>query len=171
MYMAIDPAFGGGDFVASPLCVQFGDQIYVPAVVFNNGDKTITQPKLASMAKQYSATLAQAEANKSTASYAEGLEEEMRKIGCNTTVVTKPANNQKSKEQRIYDRAPDIRAHFVFLESGLRSREYELFMQNVFSFKISGKSKHDDAPDSLTQASEMAFRPYTNNVRIFRRPF
>ena len=86
-------------------------------------------------------------------------------------VITKPANNQKSKEQGIVDKAPDIRKHFIFLQSGKRQKEYELFMQNVFSFKITGKNKHDDAPDSLKMAAEMAFRQRTNNIRIFRRRF
>lgn len=171
IFMPVDPAYGGGDYVASPLCVQYEDDIYVPCVVFSNADKTITQPALASMAKTYDASITQVEANKSTMGYAEGLEEAMRAIGCATTVVTKPANNQKSKEQGIFDKAPDIRKHFIFLQSGKRSKEYELFMQNVFSFKITGKNKHDDAPDSLKMAAEMAFKPYTNNIRIFRRRF
>lgn len=29
VFMAVDPAFGGGDFVASPVCFQYGDDIYV----------------------------------------------------------------------------------------------------------------------------------------------
>jgi len=28
IFMAVDPAFGGGDFVASPICYQYGDDIY-----------------------------------------------------------------------------------------------------------------------------------------------
>lgn len=171
VFMPVDPAFGGGDYVASPLCVQYGEDIYVPCVVFSNADKTITQPALAAMANTYNASLAQVEANKSTMGYAEGLEEQLRNNGCATTVITKPANNQKSKEQGIFDKAPDIRKHFIFLQSGKRQKEYELFMQNVFSFKITGKNKHDDAPDSLKMAAEMAFRQRTNNIRIFRRRF
>ena len=44
-----------------------------------------------------------------------------------------------------------------FLEDGKRSKEYSLFMQNVYAFKVLGKNKHDDAPDSLAMAAEMAF--------------
>jgi len=74
-------------------------------------------------------------------------------------VTTKPAPTNTSKEQRIFDKAPDIREHFVFLTSDKRSKEYQAFMDNVFSFTINGKNKHDDAPDSLAMASDMAFRP------------
>ena len=171
IFMAVDPAFGGGDYVSSPICVQYGEDIYVPDVVYNNGDKTVTQPLLAQKAKMYNPSRMQIEATKSTLSYVEGVEQELRKIGCPTTVTSKPASNQKSKEQGIFDHAPDIRQHFIFLASGHRTPEYERFMQNVFSFKMQGKNKHDDAPDSLKQACEMAFSPMSNNIRITQRPF
>lgn len=171
IFMAVDPAYGGGDFTASPVCVQYGEDIYVPEVVFDNGEKNITQPKIARIAKKYNVTIMQIEANKSLQSYVEGVQNEVSKIEGKTTVQSKTAGNQTSKEQRIFDRAPDIREHFIFLESGKRNKEYELFMQNVFSFKIEGKNKHDDAPDALTQACEMYEKRVGNKVRIFARPF
>ena len=73
------------------------------------------------------------------------------------------------KEQRIFDKAPDIREHMIFLESGKRSKAYELFMQNVFSFSINGKNKNDDAPDSLAMAINMAFFALTNTATITKR--
>ena len=38
IFMAVDPAFGGGDFVASPVCYQYGEDIYVHDVVYDNRD-------------------------------------------------------------------------------------------------------------------------------------
>ncbi len=171
VFMAVDPAYGGGDYTASPICVQYGEDIYVPEVVYDNGEKNITQPKLARMAKKYEVTIMQIEANKTMQSYVEGVQKEIARLEGRTTVQSKAAGNQTSKEQRIFDKAPEIREHFIFLESGKRTKEYEMFMQNVFSFKIEGKNKHDDAPDALTQASEMYTRRIGNNVRIFKRPF
>jgi hypothetical protein len=43
-------------------------------------------------------------------------------------------------------------------------------MQNVYSFKMFGKNKHDDAPDSLAMAIDMAFGR-SQNVTVFKRPF
>lgn len=172
VFMAVDPAYGGGDYTAAPVCVQYGEDIYVPDVVYNNGEKNVTQPLLASKAFSYGVTIMQIEATKTLYSYVEGVQEAVRNVGAGTTIQSKPANNLKSKEQRIFDRAPDIREHFIFLQSGKRSKEYEMFMQNVFSFKIEGKNKHDDAPDSLCQASEMCVKQgIRNNIRIFHRPF
>ena len=47
IFMAVDPAFGGGDFVAAPVCFQYGEDLYIHDVVFDNGDKSVTQPLLA----------------------------------------------------------------------------------------------------------------------------
>jgi hypothetical protein len=71
---------------------------------------------------------------------------------------------------RIFDRAPDIREHFVFRENGKRTKMYELFMQNLFSFKMFGKNKHDDAPDSMAMAADMVGGT-TSCIEVFRRPF
>ena len=47
---------------------------------------------------------------------------------------------------------------------------YELFMQNLFSFKMFGKNKHDDAPDSMSMAADMVGGT-TSCIEVFRRPF
>ena len=41
-------------------------------------------------------------------------------------------------------------------------------MQNVFSFKIIGKNKNDDAPDSLAMAADMAIAPKVT-YSVFKR--
>ena len=86
-----------------------------------------------------------------TASYGEGISDGLKEKGyrCNVQISTKHFTGN-GKEQRIFDKAPDIRENMVFLYQ--REKEYELFMQNVFSFSIMGKNKHDDAPDSLAMA-------------------
>ena len=56
----------------------------------------------------------------------------------------------------------------VFLEEGRRSKEYEMFMQNVYSFSITGKNKHDDAPDSLASLCQRAkFRKASSGPTLF----
>ena len=41
-----DVAWGGGDSLSMPFAYQFGSDIYIHDVVFNKGDKTVTQPWL-----------------------------------------------------------------------------------------------------------------------------
>lgn len=175
VFMAVDPAYGGGDFVASPVCMQYGDLIYVPGVVYNNGDKSVTQPIIASVAKKYGVSAIQVEVNKSTEPYKEGIGDELKKIGHKVTLFSKNSSSPIAKTQKIFEKAPDIREHFVFLDSGMRDREYAKFMENVFSFKINlsdnqKKKQHDDAPDSLAQACDYLFAK-SIKFTIFNRPF
>ena len=173
IFMAVDPAWGGGDFVASPLCYQFGDQIYVADVVYDNGDKSRTQPRLVRMAYEHNVSSIYVEASKTTAEYAEDLNLAMRNAGRRINIQTsmKKAKGRQSKEDAIFAASPDIRDHFVFLASGHRSKEYEMFMQNVFAFKMIGKNKNDDAPDSLQMAANFALSDKTNKITVFRRSF
>lgn len=174
VFMAVDPAYGGGDFVAAPICAQYGDDIYVVDVVYDNGDKKVTQPLIAGKAKKYNVSLIQIEGDKSTIGYKEGVEEELKKIEYRVTLTTRQSNTQGNKQQRIFDKAPDIREMMLFLESGKRQKDYVKFMENVFAFKMflakSGlKKQHDDAPDSLAQAVDMVVHP-RGRYSIFKRP-
>lgn len=168
IFMAVDPAFGGGDFVAAPICFQYGTDIYVHDVVYDNNDKRITQPMIASAVKKYGVQALQIEASKATEAYKEGIEEILKADGIRLNITSKPAPSDKAKFQRIFDKAPDIREMMIFRESGRRSKEYNLFMQNVFSYHIMGKNKHDDAPDSLSMAIGMVLNP-TSKVTVFKR--
>lgn len=172
IFMAVDPAFGGGDFVAAPICYRFnnGQDIFVHDVVYSDLDKSRTQPMLANAIISNNVAGVRVEANKSTEAYKEGVEKilKLKDYKCNITSKSAPTNT--SKIQRIYDKAPDIRERLIFRESGKRSKEYELFMQNVLSFKLVGKNKHDDAPDSLAMIIEMDINP-NKKVEIFKRPF
>lgn len=169
IFMAVDPAFGGGDFVASPVCFQYGNDIYVHDVVYSSEDKRTTQPLLANMAIKYDVAAMQIEANKSTESYKEGVEEELKKKDYRLNITSKPAPTDKAKYQRIFDKAPDIRENMIFRESGKRSKEYSLFMQNVLSYKMFAKNQHDDAPDSLSMAMNMVRS--NNKAEVFKRLF
>lgn len=170
IFMAVDPAFGGGDYTSAPICYQYEDgRIYVDDVVFNDGDKRITQPLIVKKILEHHVQAAQFEANKSTASYKEDVERMLRDKGYRLNITTKSAPNNKSKETRIMDKAPEIR-DFYFREEGKRHKEYRQFMQNVFSFKVVGKNKHDDSVDSLAQAADMVCRPAAK-IKVFQRPF
>ena len=171
IFMAVDPAWGGGDFVASPVCYQYGHDIFVPDVVYDNRDKKFTQPHIVDTVLKHNVQALRVEATKMTAEYADGIDQELknRNHRINVEKTTKHYTGN-GKEQRIFDKAPDIREKMVFLETGKRSKEYELFMQNVYSFSINGKNKHDDAPDSLAMAINMALFG-GNEVKIMKRIF
>lgn len=175
VFMAVDPAWGGGDYVAAPICYQYGDDIYVVDVVYNNGDKLITWPMIVSKIEKWGVQAVRVEATKTTRSYTEGINERLKERGIHINVQNSVKNwTGTGKDQRILDKAPDIRQHMIFLDSGYRSKEYELFMNNLFSFRflegIAARKQHDDAPDSLAQAIDMVYfapQPIVIMKRIF----
>ena len=164
VFMAVDPAWGGGDYVAGPVCYQYGETIYVADVIYSNLDKSKTQPAIAGLVLKHGVKQMYIEGTKTTASFGEGVQSILKdNHGYRMVLKTSFKNAMgaaaqgKNKEQRIFEAASDIREHMVFLKDGKRSKEYSLFMQNVFSFKITGKNKHDDAPDSLQMAIAYAY--------------
>ena len=156
VFMAVDPAWGGGDFVAAPVIEKYGNDLYVVDVVYDNSDKRITQKMVADAVEKHHVAAVQVEATKTTKAYADDIEAMLQERGRKINLTTKAAPQTiGGKTQRIFDKAPDIRERMIFLEEGKRSRAYSLFMQNVFSFKMVGKNKNDDAPDSLCMAIDM----------------
>ena len=172
VFMAVDPAWGGGDYCSAPVCYQFGSEIYMVDVVYDNSDKSKTIPKIARKVREHNVTAMYVEASKTTYAFAEELDKLLKSEGKRINMQTSMKNAMgKNKNDRILAASPDIREHFVFLESGKRSKEYEQFMQNVYSFKMVGKNKHDDAPDSLQMAITFAFPKIDTKVTIARRYF
>ncbi len=170
IFMACDPAFGGGDFVSAPLAYQFGNDVYISDVVFNNADKKITRPLVVNLILRHKAQAARFEANNGGEDYQEWVEAELRRKNYRLNITSKRAPTTKRKEQRIYDKAPEIR-DFYFLEQGKRSKEYSMFMTNLFSFSIRGKNKNDDAPDSLAILADMISDVWGQKPEIFKRLF
>ena len=172
IWAVCDPAFGGGDYVAVPIIATYNKlDHYVIDVLFNNRDKSITQPALAKKLQGNNVGTIDVEVSKTTRAYVEGLQAELDKLGYHCTITTHTAPQNTSKAIRIFDKAPDIRQYFIFRDSGHRSKEYNLFMQNVFSFTVEGKNRHDDAPDSLSMAVANLFKIKSATVEIITRPF
>lgn len=169
-FMAIDPAFGGGDYVAAPIAYQYEDgSVYIVDVVYSNQNKKITQPMIAEKIVRWGIQAAQFEANASTSSYAEKVEELVNGRNYKLNITYKAAPTNVAKQVRIFDKAPEIK-QFFFLEGSKRTNEYEQFMNNVHSFQINGQNKHDDAPDSLSQLVDMMISSGAN-VRVIHRIF
>lgn len=169
-FMTVDPAWGGGDFVASPVCYRYGEDIYVVDVVYTNEGKEVSQPLVVSKAIEWDIGNIKIEGTKMTASYGEKVEELIRKRGKRILVQSNTSHfTGNGKEQRIFETAPDIREHFLFLSAGKRSKAYEKYMENVFSFSMLGKNKNDDAPDSLAMASMKVFRGSQKVVIVSRK--
>lgn len=159
IFMSVDPAWGGGDYVSAPIFCQYADDLYMVDVIYDNSEKNITQPLIVNAIKKYGVQAVKVEGTKMTASYGEDIDKALRKDGIRINIQINTNHfTGNGKRQRIFDKAPEIRERILFLADGNRTKPYQQFMTNVFSFTINGKqAKHDDAPDSLAMACEFAF--------------
>jgi len=160
IFMYVDEAFGGGDYVSGPVCYQYGDVGYIPGVVYNNGDKFVTRPLVAEKIMELKVQAVKFEETRTTSDYHEGVEEILKKNDYKCNIMCQAPGTQKSKSERIFDKAPEIREMY-FLEQSIRPPEYEKFMLNMYAFKMFSKNKqHDDAPDSMAGLCNMKHNGY-----------
>lgn len=168
--MVVDPAYGAGDYVSAPVLYQYGTECYIVDVVFNDGNKKVTIPLICDMAIKHNVSAMQIEATKATKEFPNDVQQFLADNGRKINLTTKAASTQSTKQDRVFAQAPVIMDNFIFLESGKRSKEYQMFMEQLFAFKVVGKNKHDDAPDSLAMAADMVFRQH-QKVEVFKRLF
>lgn len=169
VFSFVDVAFGGGDYVCAPIAYQYGDAVYIHDVVFSDGDKYITRPLIVSAFERNGVGSACFEGTRATDDYRAWIDEKLKADGYRINIMIKAASTRKRKEERIFEKAPEIR-EFYFRDRAYRSQEYELFMRNVHSFVFLGKNKHDDGPDALAGLCEMIRRAARKAI-VIERPF
>lgn len=162
IFAAVDPAYGGGDFVAMPICYQFGKDYFIVDVVYNNGDKEITVPEVTSRIsghlEKYAPKTAEVhyEETITTMEYRLLCKKEWERLGTPVNTTHDAAQNNISKVDRIKNHAPDIRKLY-FVDREHRTKEYNKYFQNILSFKTEGRNKHDDGIDATAQLCDMIY--------------
>lgn len=167
--MVMDIAWGGGDFTACPIAYVYGDAVFIPDLVFNNGDKTVTRPEVVGKIIQHKINVVRGEANNGGDEYCDVVDSQLRQHGYHCSVRSQRAPSGQSKLSRIIQYAPDIK-RFYFLDDKHQSKEYKAFMEQVTMFTQLGKVPHDDAPDSLAQLSDELYNGISK-IEPVKRPF
>lgn len=178
IFAAVDPAYGGGDFVSMPICYQYGMDCYIVDAVYNDGDKEVTIPEVTSRIARHldkftpKTAEVHFEETKTTEEYRIKCQERWEEMGAMVNATHDPAPNNESKKDRIKNHAPDIRKLY-FVDMNHRTKEYRKFYQNILSFKTEGKVKHDDAPDSVAQLCDMIYgkKREKNKAEAAANPF
>ena len=167
--MVMDIAWGGGDFTACPIAYVYGDAVFIPDLVFNNGDKTVTRPEVVGKIIQHKINVVRGEANNGGDEYCDVVDSQLRQQGYHCSVRSQRAPSGQSKLSRIIQYAPDIK-QFYFLDEKHQSKEYKAFMEQVTMFTQLGKVPHDDAPDSLAQLADELYNGISK-IEPVKRPF
>lgn len=162
IFAANDPAYGGGDFVSMPICYEIDGEHYVVDAVYNDGEKDVTIPEVASRMESHldkfenKTAEVHFEETKTTSGYRTECEKIWKADGYPINTTHDPADNKTAKMDRIKNHAPDIRKlHFVDMKH--QSKEYRKYFQNILSCTYDGKMKHDDGVDSTAQLCDMIY--------------
>jgi predicted phage terminase large subunit-like protein len=159
----------GRDYVSAPCGVIYGDLVYIPAWVFNNGLPDVTKPLVANMCLKHNVSRLDVEMNNGGDYYADGVNQLIRGGGGYTSI--REFFTSTNKITKIVTESDFVKKHFVFLnpQSPNTPKEYKDAMRNVLGFTVTGKSKHDDAPDSLAMLSQLVKDLSGMEVRIVDR--
>ena len=72
---------------------------------------------------------------------------------------------------KIFNHAPEIK-QINFLSPSKRNVEYRKAMEQLQSFTIQGKNKHDDCPDALAEVCELVNEIVKKcSYQVFERVF
>ena len=162
IFAAVDPAYGGGDFVSMPICYEIEGSHYVTDAVYNDGEKDVTIPEVTSRMEFHldkfvnKTAEVHFEETKTTSGYRLECEKIWEKDSYPINTSHDPADNKNAKMDRIKNHAPDIRKLY-FLDMKYQSKEYKKYFQNILSCTYEGKMKNDDGVDSTAQLCDMIY--------------
>lgn len=178
----IDPAFGGGDSLSMPVCVDYGEKLkYIVDWVFNTGTQKTTVPLICNKIQQHMITRLQIEKNSGGQLLADSIKRELEARGvyfCKIELVFSPV--KMSKEDKISGYSDFVKDNFIFLLPNVkkseivsykRSREYQKAMEELCMYSPQGKNLHDDAPDSLVQLAMLFEKKHNGEIGVARNPF
>lgn len=160
----------GSDFCSMPIAYQYGQDYYVEDVVFNNGNPEVVEAETVTKLLQHKVHMARFESNSAGGRVAQSVQEAVRSHGGRTKIETKFTT--QNKETKIIMASPYVKEHFLFKDPSIaKDKEYRAFLNNVCSWTMNGKTKHDDGPDSLAMLADYAQNLSGGQVKVFARPF
>lgn len=160
----------GADYCSMPIAYQYGQDYYVEDVVFNNANPEIVEAEMVEKLMKHKVHMGRFESNSAGGRVAQSVQEEVRKRGGRTKITTKYTT--QNKETKIVMASPYVKEHFLFKDASvIKDKEYRSFMNNVCSWTMTGKAKHDDGPDSLAMLADYVQGFAMGQVQVFARPF
>lgn len=160
----------GTDFESLPIAYQFGEDFYIPDVVFD--DETnyeILDNKTAAILIRHQPHKVRFESNQAGGRIADNIS---KMIKGKVRTIIEPKYTTANKETKILVNSDWIKKHCLFLEPSeyqVKS-DYGRFMENVTSYTTKAKVLHDDGPDSLAMLAEFVSKPEARQSYIRQSP-
>lgn len=146
-----DVADEGDDYFSSPFADFFGGEtFYIKDVLFTNEAVEITGPSLVGKLRINKTQKILIESNAGGRIFSINTSD--NSLDLPVEIETRPTTSHKRTKLIMW--AGFIKKHFAFRSDYEPGSEYARFMDQLCSYLKTGKSKHDDAPDSLTILAE-----------------
>ena len=180
-----DAAFGGGDSLSMPICMDFGDcQRYIVGWVHDKRSPEYTVGRVVDAIERYMITLLWFEKNSGGQLLAEKVQKEMasRGVACKIELYSAPV--RMHKEEKINGYSDEVLRQFLFLlpkgkkiedddfEIYYADSDYRKAIDEMTTWSAEGKKQHDDAPDAIASlAMKLSNRNTSNAVEAVENPF
>lgn len=161
----------GTDYFFMPVAYQYGPDFYIDAVICDNGNPDIVEPRLVHILVDRAVQLARFESNQAGGRIATSVQEKVKAAGGRCKITTKYTT--ANKETKIIVNSPWVKEHCLFKDSSVvkNDKEYRLFLRFLCSYTMAGKNKFDDVCDGMAQLAEFIQSFALNKVEIIKRPF
>ena len=161
----------GSDFCVMPVMYQYGDDFYMDKVLFDPGKVETLEERVAQILVDRKVRMCRIESNRGGTMFAQNVQKRVKELGGMTSITTKWT--QSNKETRIIANSGMIKSHVLFKDESLypTDREYREAMNQLCSYSMMGKNKHDDFPDVLSLFVDWQLSDRANIATIVKRRF
>ncbi len=166
-----DPKDKGADYCVMPVAYQYGNDFYIDAVICDNSNPNVVEPRLANLLTERGVQLARFESNQAGGRVAEKVQGMVKDAGGKTKITTKYTT--ANKDTKIVVNSPFVLEHCLFKDASVitKDKEYKRFLQFLCSYTMAARNKHDDVPDAMAMLAEFVHSFEMNKVEIIKRPF
>ena len=161
----------GADYFFMPVAYQYGPDFFIDAVICDNGNPDVVEPRLVHILVERAVQLARFESNQAGGRIATSVQEKVKEQGGRCKITTKYTT--ANKETKIIVNSPWVKEHCLFKDDSVikNDKEYRRFLRFLCGYTMAGKNKFDDVPDGMSQLAEFVQSFAMNRVEIVKRPF
>ena len=163
----------GSDYCVMPVAYLYGEDAYIADAVCRDDDPLAVESALAETLLLHDAARARFESNAAGWRIAEAVADRIQARGGRCAVETKWTS--ANKETKIQVEQPWVLAHCLFWEDdairGSRWAGYREMMRQLTGYSLTGRNRHDDAPDAMAQLSAYVREFRIPRASIVKRPF
>jgi len=160
----------GTDYCFMPVVYRYGMDFYLDACVYDNGNPEAVEAQIINLLLKRRVQLCQFESNAAGGQVAKKIQKSIKEQGGITKITTKYTT--ANKETKIIVNSPFVKERVLFRDKSTlkEDRQYRKMLSDLCGYTMSGKNKHDDAPDGMAMLSLYVQGFQSGGVQIIKRP-